>query len=127
MKILTLYHFTCEHGHTGISKTGVLRPNIHPFMPHLGPLLWLTDFEEPPSKESVGLTSRLSTCDRLAYRYIVHSKAAIHWFDIRSRASKEVVADLESYGQPEHWWVVRRPLVPSEFAFDAAYKEMLNT
>ncbi len=121
MKVLTLYHFTCEHGHKGISATHTLRPNMHPFMPHLGPLLWLTDLGEPPSKESLGLTSRLSTCDRIAYRYTVHSKAAIHWFEIRTRVPKEVVADLESYGQPEHWWVIRRPLTPSEFAEDSTW------
>ncbi len=124
MKVLTLYHFTCEHGHSGISKTNTLRPNMHPFMRHLGPLLWLTDLAEPPSKESLGLTSRLSTCDRLAYRYSVQTKAAIHWFDIRKRAAKEVVEDLESYGQPEHWWVVRRPLVPSEFAWDSTWRRV---
>ena len=126
MKVLTLYHFTCEHGYNGISKTGVLLPNIHPFMPHLGPLTWLTDLAEPPSKESVGLTAQWTTCDRLAYRYIVHCKAAIHWFEVRTRAPKEVVATLESYGQPEHWWVIRRPLTPSEFACDATWRRKVS-
>jgi hypothetical protein len=126
MKILTLYHFTCDHGHTGISKTGVLRPNIHPFMPHLGPLLWLTDLASPPSKESVGLTSSWTTCDRLAYRYSVQTKAAVHWEGVRKRAPEWVVQTLESYGQPEHWWVVRRPLVPSEFAWDSTWSRMVK-
>ncbi len=118
-----LYHFTCHHGHAGISRTGVLIPNIHPLMRGLGPLLWLTDLASPETRESVGLTSRLTTCDRLAYRYSVHCRAAIHWFEIHGRAPKDVVADLESSGgQPEHWWVVRRMLTASEFSFDEKWR-----
>lgn len=119
---LELYHFTCEHGHTGISESAVLLPHIHPFMRGLGPLLWLTDLADPPSKESLGLTARLTTCDRMAYRYSVHCKAAVRWFDVRQRAPKEVVETLESFGQPEHWWVVRRPVTRSEFSFDGSWK-----
>lgn len=117
-----LYHFTCAHGHDGITRTGTMLPNIHPFMRHLGPLLWLTDLAEPPTPESVGLQSIWITCDRLAYRYSVRTKAALHWFVIRDRAPKDVVATLESFGQPEHWWIARRPLTRSEFAFDASWK-----
>ena len=119
-QIQQLYHFTCDHGHTGISQTGVLLPRAHPFMPTLGPLLWLTDYKEP-TKESVGLTSSWTTCDRLAYRYIVGCKA-VHWFEIRQRAPKEIVAELEAFGQAEHWWVVRRPVTASEFSFDENYR-----
>lgn len=116
-----LYHFTCEHGHKGIEETGILLPNKHPYMPGLGPLLWLTDLAEPPTRESVGLTSRLTTCDRMAYRYIVRSKAAVHWRDIRPRVTTQVVADLEAFGQPEHWWIIRRTVLASEFAFDGTW------
>lgn len=123
---LTLYHFTCEHGYKGISLTRILLPNVHPFMRGLGPLLWLTDFAEPPTPESIGLQSMYLKCDRLQYRYSVHTKAAIAWADIRTRASKDVVATLESYGQPEHWYVVRRPLSASEFTFDESYTRKQN-
>ncbi len=119
-----LYHFTCDHGHTGITRTSVLLPNKHPLMPALGSLLWLTDLAEPPSKESVGLTSSWISCDRLAYRYSVRCKAAVHWFDLRARAPAEIVATLESFGQPEHWWVVRRPVTASEFSFDANWRHL---
>ena len=121
MKQPTLYHFTCEHGYKGITKIGMLLPNTHPLMPHVGPLVWLTDYAEPPTRESVWLTSSWTTCDRLAYRYIVHCKAT-HWFAIRQRAPQDIVATLESFGQPEHWWVVRRPVMPSEFSFDETWK-----
>ena len=95
-------------------------------MKSLGPLFWLTDYVEPPSKESVGLTASWTTCDRLAFRYIVQTQAAIHWFDIRQRAPKDVVTDLEEFGQPEHWFLVRRPVLPSEFTFDATYTHVKN-
>jgi hypothetical protein len=120
-KLPTLYHFTCEHGHTGIMRTCRLLPNVHPYMKHLGPLLWLTDLPEP-TRESAGLTSNWTTCDRMAYRYIVRSKAAIHWPDLRLRAPKDVVEILESFGEPEHWWIARRPLTQSEFSFDTSWK-----
>lgn len=122
MTIPPLYHFTCAHGHEGISKTGILLPNLHPFMRNLGPLLWLTDLAEPPTPESVGLQSAWLTCDRMAYRYIVRCKAAVHWRDIRERAPRDVVATLESFGQPEHWYVVRRPVLASEFSFDESWR-----
>ncbi len=121
-KIPELYHFTCDHGYVGITKTGIILPNMHPFMKSLGPLVWLTDFAEPPTPESVGLQSEWLTCDRLAYRYIVRTHAAVSWSLVRERASGNVVATLESYGQPEHWWVVRRPLTPSEFSFDDSWR-----
>lgn len=123
-KILELYHFTCDHGYTGITRTGVLLPNSHPFMPHLGPLLWLTDLAEPPSKESVGLTSAWTTCDRLKYRYLVRTRAAIPWSEIRTKVARDVVATLESFGQPLHWWVARRPLTHSEFTFDESWRHV---
>lgn len=119
---LTLYHYTCEHGHAAIAASQRLLPHTHPFMPVCGPLLWLTDIAEPPSRESLGLTSRFIACDRMAYRYIVQTSAARRWVDIRTRAPAEVLATLEAYGDPEHWWVARRPLLPSEFYLDACWK-----
>lgn len=121
-QVATLYHFTCEHGHRDIETSGFLKPFPHPFMPGVGPLLWLTDLAEP-TPDSVGLTSAYITCNRLKYRYIVRCKAVTHWFDIRERAPKWLVADMESFGQPEHWWVARRPVLASEFSFDTGYKQ----
>ncbi|SRR5260221_10152489 len=121
-KDITLYHFTCDHGYAGISRTGVLLPNIHPFMRGLGPLLWLTDLAEPPTPESVGLQSTWISCDRMAYRYLVQTKAAVPWSEVRARAPKDIVATLEALGQPEHWWVARRLLTPSEFSFDESWR-----
>jgi len=116
-----LYHFTCEHGHKGIALTRILLPNMHPFMKNLGPLLWLTDFAEPPTPESVGLQSSWTTCDRLQYRYIVRTQAAVPWAEVRAKARADVVATFEAGRMPEHWWVVRRILTSSEFTFDESY------
>ena len=113
---LTLYHFTCDdHGYPGIVRSGTLVPRQHPLMPVLGPLLWLTDLADPPTPESVGLTSQNLKCDRLAKRLTVKSTAVTPWSAVREKAPKEVVGWLESLGQPEHWWVARRPLTRSEF------------
>jgi hypothetical protein len=109
-----LYHFTCHHGFAGISESGVLRPNIQPFMPHLGPLLWLTDLATPTA-EDVGLTATFTSCDRLAYRYAAHTRAAMPWRELRPRVSPAVVELMERYGDPARWWIVRRPLLASEF------------
>lgn len=79
--------------------------------------LWLTDLEAP-SADSVGLTSSMLACDRLAYRYIVQTRAAIPWAELRGRVSRTVIETLERYGEPSHWWVVRRSLTPFEFALD---------
>jgi hypothetical protein len=123
-KPLLLYHFTCGHGYSGIEESHRLRPNLHPFMPSLGPLLWLTDLAMPETPESVGLQSTWITCNRMTYRYIVRTGAARHWFEVRGRAPKDVVVSLEAYGQPNHWWVARRPLTPSEFTYDPTWKEV---
>jgi len=95
-------------------------------MRNLGPLLWLTDLADPPTAESVGLQSTYLSCNRMTYRYVVRCKAAVHWREIRGRAPKDVVADLEAFGQPEHWWVVRRPVTAHEFSFDANWKRQVS-
>lgn len=119
-KTPALYHFTCEHGREGIARTGTLIPRTHPFMQHLGPLLWLTDLAEP-TPESVGLTSTTLSCDRLAHRFIVQSHAAVRWTEIRRMVPRDVVESLEAFSKPAHWWIVRRPLTSSEFSLDDSW------
>lgn len=108
-----LYHFTCsDHGMPGIERDGYLRPNPHPLLPELGPLVWLTDLSGFDDPVVTGLTSgTFVTCDRTEIRYPVF-KAEIddlHWWPfIRSRCRDRVVlADLERYGWPTYWWVAR--------------------
>jgi hypothetical protein len=51
----------------------------------------------------------------------VHTRAAVRWCDLSWRVSPALVDVLEAYGEPAHWWVVRRPLLASEFALDGTY------
>ena len=105
-----LWHFTCEHGHAAIGRHGVLLPNAHPWLTE--PLIWLTT-EQWPDRFASGLTSERLTCDRMRYRYrVTDSEHAEPWLGSRYRhdARRAVIADLESYGDPEHWWVSSHPL-----------------
>lgn len=113
----TLYHFTCSHGAQGIAATRTLKPNIHPVMRHLGPLLWLTDWPRLTREqaESIGLTHSFTTCDRTAYCYRVQTRAALPWRTLRGRVQPHLLRLIEQERAIDHWWVVRRPLSSSEF------------
>lgn len=112
MKPERLFHFTCaDHGYRAIGKRGVLRPNWHPFLQ--ANLLWLTT-EAAPDRESTGLGMSIARCDRMAYRYIVTDLDDCQpWIGSgwRSQAPRHAVADLEAFGDPEHWWVSSSPVV----------------
>lgn len=108
-----LYHYTCvDHGQPGIEHDQKLRPNPHPLLPELGPVVWLTDLAELLNVETVGLTSQFTKCDRTAVRYEVRRNAngVVWWPFVRGMCNKSVVADLERDGQPTHWWVCTRPI-----------------
>ena len=107
-----LYHFTCKHSKADIGTSNcLLLPMIrHPL---LGcKVLWLTT-EPAPEREKTGLTMNHQRCDRMQYRYVVgdlsHCRA---WIGSRERdqAPQAVVADLESFGDPEHWWIADAPV-----------------
>ena len=105
-----LYHFTCEHGHGALGEMGYLVPQIR--HPQLGCLVtWLTT-EREPNREASGLGMHVTTCDRMAYRYLVCEPIkARPWIGSpeRNAAPVPVLLDLERYGDPEHWWVTSRP------------------
>lgn len=101
-----LFHFTCPHGAEAIGARGLLVPQArHPF---LGcSVIWLTT-EGAPDPELTGLTRRLTSCDRLAFRYVVTDLDACRpWLGSpeRDAAPPAAVADLERYGAPGQWWV----------------------
>lgn len=106
-----LWHFTCEHGYAGLRDRGLLRPNRHPLLPHLGPVIWMT-MDPEPKRDAVGLSaSVLLTCDRMAYRYSVRpAPSCVSWMEVRDEADPRVLATLESFGAPETWWISRLPL-----------------
>lgn len=100
----TLWHFTCEHGRRGVGNRGKLKPNRHPLMPELGPIVWLTA-DPSPERDAIGLTSDHLSCDRMAYRYRVVASDAHPWSAYRHLVVPAVAADLESFADPSSWWV----------------------
>ncbi len=51
------------------------------------------------------------TCDRMQYRYRIYPAPSVRpWMLEREKVSPAAVADLESYGKPESWWISRLPL-----------------
>jgi hypothetical protein len=111
---LPLFHYTCSHGRRGIGKIGLAMPNAHPLLP-LKPLVWMTP-DDVPDREANGLTKRLLTCDRAAYRYrVTDTTAAVPWLASKQRLELEwfgelILADLEERRAPELWWVSYDPM-----------------
>jgi hypothetical protein len=126
----TLYHFTCDHAHLLLGKTGTLLPGCllngpdprhqhrHVEVPFQTSLVWATDLRYP-NRDALGLTSYLLQCDRTAHRYrLLHDDETgmVPWTDVRrqmfTRGLGDVVYDLEEAPgvRPRHWWVSSRPV-----------------
>jgi hypothetical protein len=107
-----LWHYTCDHGATGIRRDGFIRPNPNPFLG--AALAWFTDLN-PPDREALGLTSTMLHCDRLAHSFEVDSEAVQPWIEARRdllRTAKKFVLTLESApgAMPAHWYVSTVPV-----------------
>lgn len=102
---MTLYHFTCRHVASRISRRGFLRPWPQPALGGVA-FVWLTDLEAP-DPDALGLTSHTLACNRLERRYVVHVDDAQPWDAVKG-ALPTVPASFERGRQPEHWFVVRR-------------------
>jgi hypothetical protein len=75
-------------------------------------VLWLTT-EATPDRERTGLTMDRIACDRMEYRYVVSDLSRCRpWLTSpeRAAASRRAVEDLESLGDPEHWWITDQPV-----------------
>lgn len=118
-----LFHFTCEHGHEGITADGEITPAVllHPDNPALALLLpsqyaWFTDLTYP-HREALGLTSNFAECDRTTHRYrATDTIDIVPWHTIRRSLPVDWVAGLEL---PDgillmHWWVSEVP-VPATY------------
>lgn len=105
-----LFHFTCEHGHRALGRRGELRPIVeHPFL-HIK-VVWLTS-EGSPDRDATGLGMHLTRCDRMQYRYVVTDLSTCRpWLTSpeRDAAPPTAVADLEAFGDAEHWWITSEP------------------
>jgi hypothetical protein len=111
-----LYHFTCDHGHAGILRSGGL---IIPQMTH--PICgwhvsWFTA-EAEPDKFTTGLGAVHTTCDRMAHRWVIEPGAACRaWLfsGERLRTPEPFLQVMEDYGDPEHWWIADVPVAAAE-------------
>lgn len=113
-----LWHFTCGHGRRALGKRGLLvAPIGHPLLG--ARLIWLTT-EAEPDREATGLTMRFQRCDRMAYRYrVLQPDRCEPWIGcpFRDAAHPQIIADLESFGDPHHWWITIIPTL-AELAND---------
>ncbi|MEV6035996.1 hypothetical protein AB0L65_32915 [Nonomuraea sp. NPDC052116] len=105
-----LWHYTCDHGATGIVRDGMVKPNLHPL---LGvPVAWFTDLDRAHRLE-LGLTSDTLKCDRMAHRFEVADPESLLWWPKAARLlrlSQAVRAELETGRLPAHWWVSFEPV-----------------
>lgn len=76
-----------------------------------GRLVWATS-DPVPTRESLGLSSELLSCDRMSYRYRVTDTAGFVQWDVwkRDRVHPLVSAQLEHGCVPESWWVSEGPV-----------------
>lgn len=112
-----LYHYTCDHGHAALCRSGLVLPlgrhspnaaahlKATPYAWMAG-LCWFTDLARPRAV-LLGLTSNALTCDRTRHRWrVVDTSGVVPWLQV-SNAYPAAVVDLlnEPPHTPEHWWV----------------------
>lgn len=105
-----LYHYTCEHGATGILRDGIIKGNVNLAMSHGALFVWLTDMPIP-NKHALGLANLagLVTCDRTAHRFTVPADLAI-WYPAARRELMAANVPLDALERspgvrPVHWFV----------------------
>lgn len=103
----TLYHYTCDHGHSLIRERVI--PGTWQAGQSLigtpGEYVWFTDLALP-LRDALGLTSHIVDCDRTVHRYRATSTADIvPWREVRRQW--EWAEELESApgARPMHWFV----------------------
>lgn len=109
---LALYHHTCQHGAESIDAGGGwLMPHPQPVLGGLL-LLWATSVQHPARAEHLGLTHRLTSCNRLAHTYLLTDPTSVvHWSQFRLGLTRPQVVTLEAApgARPMLWWVTTQP------------------
>lgn len=117
---MTLYHYTCDHGHEALGESAVLLPaatrsdDVRFRYPGMWPsqLVWLTDLARP-NRNGLGLTMNWVVCDRTAHRYrVTDDSLVMHWTDVARHLSREQRDLLEAApgALPRHWWCSSGPV-----------------
>ena len=122
MNPLPFWHYTCDHGRAGIGESGEVKP-LGQFVPdargRLGEFGWLAEMawftsQVRPDRRALGLTSTLSTCDRIAHRYrVLGATGLIWWPTLAVKPSNAVDLEKAPGARPVLWWVSFAP-VPVE-------------
>ncbi len=108
---MTLYHFTCDHGHRQIVDQ-LLPGSYMSTAVGASPFVWMTNLESP-NRDALGLTSHFIDCDRTSFRYrVTDESSAIWWMDARRMLPEGYVGLLESShgARPMHWWISLEPV-----------------
>ena len=115
-----LYHYTCDHGNADIGREllvrcsrDILPTDRHQYMPRdMLRFCWFTDLDTP-IREALGLTSRVSRCNRIEFRYKATDTTSLaRWTAVRRTVEPWVRDALEAAqgAMPAHWWVSETPV-----------------
>lgn len=102
----TLVHYTCDHSIDAITAAGLVLPTPQPVLGNRR-LSWWTDITWPTTRESLGLTSHLLSCDRMEYRVeAADTSAIVPWPEFARDLPRIIRGLLETPGTlPAHWFV----------------------
>jgi len=123
-----LYHYTCRDAMAGIARDRRIVPHVHPWLPELGKVIWLTDVEgfALTTPEQIGLTSNVLRCDRTEFRYAINTAMidGLRWWPrARRRCDPLLVSALERHARPSRWWVTSTAIPDDAFVTVALMTE----
>jgi hypothetical protein len=117
---LRLFHYTCHHGVAGIGRWGHVRPlrqhspdaaaRIPEGYEWMTELAWFTDLSRP-DPIALGLTRRITRCDRTAFRYtVLEPDLCTPWLDVLPDMPKVARKLAMDEGLPGRWWIATEPV-----------------
>lgn len=119
-----LWHFTCQHGRKALGARSALLPLaewnppaaglLAPDMRALAGIVWMTTEPVVTDRAALGLTGRLSRCDRTRFRYRVTDPSGVRPYVDVWRELLPRWMHLELTGtpgaRPGLWWVATAPV-----------------
>lgn len=118
---MTFYHYTCDHGHDGLTADPYVRPGAtltKRAVPWTASVAWFTDLEMP-LKAALGLTSIITKCDRTEFCYEVTDPSTLVRWPVFARTLprgyREMIERADG-ARPAHWWISHEPVPVKERA-----------